>query len=69
MIDSPAHKAGLKKGDIIKEINGANIRGIDDLLTILRFFDVDDTVKVDYSRGGKAKTAKLRLAAKPKAYR
>lgn len=69
MVDSPAHKAGLKKGDIITEINGANTKNVDDMMTLLSLFDVDDTVEVSYTRDGKTKTVKVKLAERPKPYR
>ena len=69
MVDSPAHKAGLKKGDIITEINSANTKNVDDMMTLLSFFDVNDTVEVKYLRDGKSKSTKITLAERPETYR
>ena len=69
MVDSPAHKAGLKKGDLIKEINGANTANVDDMMTLLSFFDVDDEIEIEYERDGKMKKTNLTLAQRPAAYR
>ena len=33
--DSPAHRAGLKKGDVIVDMDGQRISGIGDLLRLL----------------------------------
>ena len=69
MVDSPAHKAGLKKGDVISEINGANTKNVDDLMRLLSMFDVDDTIEVKYMRSGKTKTTKVKLVSRPEPYR
>ncbi len=69
MVDSPAHKAGLKRGDIITEINGANTKSVDDMMKLLSLFDVNDTVEVTYKRDGKSKSTKVKLAERPEAHR
>jgi len=69
MVDSPAHKAGLKKGDIINEINAANTKNVDDMMTLLSFFDVDDMININFTREGKYKSTKVKLAKRPQPYR
>lgn len=69
MVDSPSHKGGLKKGDIIKEVNGANTKNMEHLLTLLSFFDPNDTIEVKYQRDGKERSAKVTLAKRPESYR
>ena len=69
MVDGPAHKAGLKKGDIITELNGANTKRMEDLLTLLNFYDVGDSVEIKYHRDNKTRTTRVKLAKRPEAYR
>ena len=69
MVDSPSHKAGLKKGDIVTEINGANTKSMEDMLTLLSFFDPNDQVEILYRRDDKERKAKVTLAKRPESYR
>ena len=69
MVDSPSHKGGLKKGDIVTEVNGANTKNMENLLTLLSFFDPNDEIEVKYLRDGKERKAKITLAKRPDSYR
>ena len=69
MVDSPSHKGGLKKGDIVTEVNGANTKSMENLLTLLSFFDPNDEIEVKYLRDGKERKAKITLAKRPDSYR
>ncbi len=69
MKDSPADKAGLEKGDIVQKVNGARARSMDGLLSILNFFDPNDTVELNVLRDGKEKSMKMTLGKRPDAYR
>ena len=58
--DSPAEKAGLKKGDVITRFNGTAISGQDAPATVADLaekLEAGDTVKVEYRRDGARKTA------------
>ncbi len=69
MKDGPADKAKLKKGDIIKRVNGARTRTMEDLLDLLNFFEPGDEVKVQIVRDGKEKEVKLELGTRPDHFR
>jgi hypothetical protein len=63
--DGPADKAGLQVGDVIQEINGANTDSVDDLMTLLGFFDPGDKIEIDIQRAGKDRSVSLELAKRP----
>lgn len=67
--DSPADKAGLMKNDIVQRINGARSRSMDDLLSILTYFDPNDEVELTVTRDGREKKLKMTLGKRPDAYR
>ncbi len=69
MKDSPADKAGLQKEDIVQRVNGARVRSMEDLLSILNFFDPNDTVELNVTRNGKEKKLKMTLGTRPDSYR
>jgi Do/DeqQ family serine protease len=59
--DSGAKKAGLKEGDIIKEINNVKILKFADLKGLLRTKGPGDIVEVTYSRDGTITTTPVKL--------
>ena len=69
MKDSPADKAGLTRGDIVQRINGARSRSMDDLLSILTFYEPNDKVELVVLRDGKEKKLNLTLGKRPDSYR
>ncbi|MDD2435049.1 MAG: trypsin-like peptidase domain-containing protein [Bacilli bacterium] len=58
---SPAHKAKLKLGDVIVEIDGVKIKSVAHLRFILYKYEVGDTITVKYNRNGKIETTKILL--------
>jgi 2-alkenal reductase len=79
--DGPADKAGLQAGrgavrfqaeayrpggDVIVAMGGKDVRGSEDLSTILQGFRPGQTIDVRVVRGGKERTVKVRLAERPK---
>ena len=56
-----ADKAGLKKGDIITNIDNVRIRKFADLTGYLGSKRPNDVVEVSYTRDGKTKTASVKL--------
>ena len=77
---SPAAKAGLRGGDasatldgselrlggdVIKKIDGKDIKTMDQVISIVGAKKPGDTVTVEYLRGGKTKTAQVKLAQRP----
>ena len=59
--NSPADKAGLKKGDVITKIGSDNIDGADDLLEAVGKHKPADKISIAYKRGGKESTATATL--------
>ncbi len=59
--DSPADKAGIKRGDIITSLAGEEVKNVAQLRYVLYKQNVGDTVEVKFEREGKMKTAKIKL--------
>lgn len=62
----PAAKAGLKKDDIITEINGKAINSVDEIKSELMSLKEGDVVKTSIIRAGKAQTIEIKLPKKLK---
>jgi serine protease Do len=58
---SAAEKAGLKKGDIITEIDDKKIEEADDVSKIIRSHKPGDKVSITYLRGGKEQKQSVEL--------
>jgi serine protease Do len=65
MKDSAADKAGLKVGDVIREINRKKIKDIDDLQKIINKLKVGDEATFLVVREGKLQTVKVKIGEKP----
>ena len=61
--DSPADKAGIKRGDIITEFDGNKITEYTQLTDVLKETDPGKKVKVKYYRSGKTQTATLTVGS------
>lgn len=59
--DSPGAKAGIKEGDIITQVNGKDVSGVDDLRNATKDLKEGDTVKFTYKRDGKNQAAEIKL--------
>ncbi|MBL7758129.1 MAG: PDZ domain-containing protein [Chitinophagaceae bacterium] len=64
--DGNAAKAGLKEGDVITEIDGKAINGVDEMAKAMRDNKDKITVKMKYLRNGKAETVDLKMPRKLK---
>jgi serine protease Do len=64
--ETPASKAGLQKEDIIIEVDGKELKNVDELRTKLKDFKEGDSFKVKYKRGNKSQTAEIKLPKKLK---
>jgi type II secretory pathway component PulC len=60
--NSPADKAGLKKGDIITQINETTINTFKDITKALATFQPEETINIGYTRDGKKNQTKATLA-------
>jgi S1-C subfamily serine protease len=54
--DSPADKAGVKRGDVLLKVDDKEVNLISDLNTILSGHKAGDTVKLTLTRGGETRT-------------
>ena len=59
--DSPAAKAGLKENDIITQINGDDIKTVDDVRTKIKGLKEGDTYEIKYKRDGKVQSVKIKI--------
>ncbi|MCG2795879.1 MAG: trypsin-like peptidase domain-containing protein [Actinomycetia bacterium] len=64
--EGPADKAGIKSGDIIVEIDGKPVKGMDEIISEVRGRSVGDTVSLTYYDGNEKKKADVTLEEKPK---
>jgi serine protease Do len=64
--NSPAAKAGLKEGDIITEVNGKLVDGVDNVRSEIKYLKEGDSVKVKFSRSGSTQTVDIKLPKKLK---
>jgi membrane-associated protease RseP (regulator of RpoE activity) len=60
--DSPAAKAGLKKGDILRSINEHQVSTYDELTQALSNYKAGDSIVVVYKRDGQFKKVQANLA-------
>jgi len=67
--NGPASNSELKKGDLIKKVNGARVKSMDDLLDLLSFYEPNDEIEFTISRNGKEEKITIELGKRPKASR
>lgn len=63
--DSPASKAGIKRGDVILEFNGTPIDNNSQLASLVGLTPVGTTVKVKLKRGKEEKVLTVKIAEQP----
>ena len=63
--DSAAQKAGLKRGDLIIEVDGEKIEDANELKTIIGAHAPGDKVKIKYERNKKVYTTVVKLKKRP----
>ena len=64
--NGPASKSGLKENDIITEINGSEVKDVDDLRARIKDLKEGDTYKVKYKRNGKSEAVDIKIPKKLK---
>jgi serine protease Do len=62
---SPAEKAGLQAGDVVTEVDGKPVAGVDDLNKIVHGDQIGQVVTLTYYRGSVAGTVTITLEASP----
>jgi serine protease Do len=62
---SPAHRAGLKVGDVVTRLGPFEVRAVRDLLGALSNFPVDTEVDVAFRRRGQTLSASVPLRERP----
>jgi S1-C subfamily serine protease len=60
--DSPGEKAGLRKGDIIKKLDGKEIKSLRDYSNLLKEHSPGDQISLEVERDGKALIINLILS-------
>jgi hypothetical protein len=61
---SPAHKAGLKKGDVVIKLGDVGVANLKEYSNQLKMFKPGDSTSITYIRDGKEKTVKITLMAR-----
>ncbi|WP_373460295.1 S1C family serine protease [Arthrobacter globiformis] len=61
----PAHKAGIRPGDVLTRLDGDELASPEDLLAALRSKSPGQTVTVEFRRGTTRHEVKVPLAARP----
>jgi len=59
--DSPAEKAGLKKGDVIIKFNNKDVNNLSDYSNLLKLHKPGDVIEIEFLRAGKIINTKLTL--------
>ncbi|WP_035802881.1 M20/M25/M40 family metallo-hydrolase [Deferrisoma camini] len=59
---SPAEAAGLRAGDVVDRVGGAEVRSLADLGRVLKAHRPGDQVEVVFRRGGETKRVEVRLS-------
>jgi len=63
--NSPAAKAGIKTGDVVRKVNGHTIEDAEELRYVLATLQIDSTAAIDLMRDGADKTVQMAIAAPP----
>ena len=60
--DSPAGRAGLRKGDVVLEMNGQRVEGVEQFVRMVREMPVGREAKLLVSRNGEVQTRTAKVA-------
>jgi serine protease Do len=66
--ESPAARAGLRPGDVVRTFKGKPVKGVQQLRQLITGTEVGQEVEIGFVRGGMAMTAKAKLAEMPGQY-
>jgi len=62
--DSPAEKAGLKKGDVVLDYNGQRVQGVEQFVRLVRETPAGRTAKLSISRDGQTQTLEVTIGTR-----
>jgi serine protease Do len=65
--DTPAERAGLKRGDVVIEIDGTSVVNANDLRNVVAGVDPGQEIAMKVLREGKPRTLRVELAERPRA--
>jgi serine protease Do len=63
---SPAARAGLQTGDVIRQFDGTNVKNVQHLISLLTKSRIGQTIKLKVLRNGGLETVRVKLGNKPK---
>lgn len=63
--DSPAGEAGLSVGDVILMVNGTNVKGVDDFISLIQGYDPGDRLNLEVSSDGRISSIFVTLGRRP----
>jgi serine protease Do len=63
--NTPADKAGLRAGDVVRSYDGENVRNVDNLMERVGHSEPGKRVKVGIIRDGKPQSVEIEIAIKP----
>jgi serine protease Do len=66
--ESPAGRAGLKKGDLILSVDNHEVRNKSDYEQTMSSYTIDDFLSLGIIQGHKKRTLRMRVSSIPKAY-
>lgn len=61
--DSPADQAGLQSGDIVEQVDGAQVTSVDNFVNTVADFEPDDTLTMTVVRAGQQRTIEVTLGS------
>lgn len=65
-LHSPAQRVGIRPGDIVKQVNGKDIRGFNSLRIALNHVSPGDKVQLKFKRGGKMQETDIVAGNRPR---
>ena len=66
MENSSAEKAGLRKGDLLINLNGQKLDSREELTILIASLKPDDSIILEYIRGDQKMSSKIALGSRPK---
>lgn len=64
--DTPGAKAGLKENDVITEVNGKDLKNVDEFREASKDLKDGDVLKIKYKRDGKSTSTEIKIPKKLK---